>query len=164
MTSGRRGIVAVVTMLTLVALAGCGGDASPADQVPSLAQRLESVDTAIEVGDFAAARTAVQELVNEAAQARVEGRLDGEDADQILQAAAAVLERLPDQVDSAETPTPEPTTGPETASPGPGGLGELSDEDGKGGPKDENGETDEKDKDKEKDEGSGPDPDDGHGN
>lgn len=96
-SAGRRLAGAALALALVPALVSCGGDeAVPSEQVPALGKHLEEVDAAIESGDHAAARTAVKELVAEAARAQVDGELSDEQAQRIVTAARSVLENLPD--------------------------------------------------------------------
>lgn len=94
----RRRVAAAAFVLALApALGSCGGDeATPSEQVPALGKHLDEVDAAVGSGDHAAARTAVKELVAEAARAQVDGELSDEQAQRIVTAARSVLENLPD--------------------------------------------------------------------
>jgi hypothetical protein len=93
----RRVAAAALVLALAPVLVSCGGDeAVPSEQVPALGRHLDEVDAAIGSGDYAGARVAVRELVAEAARAQVDGELSDEQAQRIVTAARAVLERLPD--------------------------------------------------------------------
>jgi hypothetical protein len=93
----RRLAAAALVLAVSPALLACGGDESaPSEQVPALGRHLAEVDAAIEAGDHAKARAAVKELVAQAAQAQVDGKLSDEQAQRIVTAARSVLENLPD--------------------------------------------------------------------
>lgn len=139
-TATAAGVLLVSSML-----GGCGGDAPAGEQVPALGQRLARVDAAVEAGDYAQARTAVEALVNDTAQAKVAGDLSDEQAERVLDAAADVLARLPA---STPSPAPSPATtspSPSTSLPAPSGSSSPGPAKGKGGDK----------KDKRKEEGKG---------
>jgi hypothetical protein len=89
--------VALVGALMMLALAGCSEDPPPGEAVPELATSLDKIDAAIEAGELAQARQAVEDLVAETAQARVDGDISDEQADQIFEAAHDVLAQLPDR-------------------------------------------------------------------
>jgi hypothetical protein len=108
----RSGPAAVVLAVALV-LVGCGEQA-PSEAVPELADRLERVDAAIADDQPAGARRAVDALVRAATQARMDGEITADQADDILRAAAALLQRLPSGVDD---PTPDPTAPTEPTEP-----------------------------------------------
>ncbi|WP_322937947.1 FIMAH domain-containing protein [Nocardioides bizhenqiangii] len=86
---------AVVAAVVLLAPTGCADDPPPSESVPALEQHLDEVDAAIEAGEPDEARRAVEDLIAEAAQARVEGDLSDEEADRIFDAAQQVLDQLP---------------------------------------------------------------------
>jgi hypothetical protein len=152
------------------ALTGCGEDTSPAEAAPVLAQRLDRVDAAIAADDPVRARKAVEALIDAAAQARVDGKITGDQADAILRAAGELLRRLPeaDQEREPSTPSETPTEPPPTPEPDTSEEGE--EDEGEGDDKEDKDDEDKKDKDKEDKEeggGNGPSgengPDDGHG-
>ncbi len=97
--------------LTAVLAAGCGGDSTPADAAPELAEQLTRVDRAVTTGDEARIRERVESLVAATEAARDAGRIDDEQADRILTAAEALLGRLP-----AEEPAPKPSPSPPSTS------------------------------------------------
>ena len=88
--------------LSAVLLAGCGGESSPADAAPELADQLARVDRAVAAGDEARIRDRVESLVAATEAARDSGRLDDEQADRILTAADALLRPAPGRGTSAE--------------------------------------------------------------
>jgi hypothetical protein len=90
----RAGAVATLLVVTTV-LTGCGEETSAADAAPELADRLERVDAAIVADRPERARKAVRGLVNETTEALMDGRITTDQADEILRAARALLERLP---------------------------------------------------------------------
>ena len=118
--------------LTAVLAAGCGGDSTPADAAPELAEQLERVDRAVTTGDEARIRERVESLVAATEAARDAGRIDDEQADRILTAADALLGRLPAEEPSPKPPSP-PTSSPTTTSPTPDEEGgEEEDEERRG--------------------------------
>jgi hypothetical protein len=165
----------VAVSAALLAFTACGEDVPPGERVPDLARQLDRVDAAIESGRYEEARSAVEDLVNTTAQAEVGGEVSDDEADRILDAAAALLEELPldDRQDSAEgsgSPSPslpaatppadeDPDEGEESDDEGSEGEGEGESEgNGNGGGNGSEGEGG----------GNGPSgengPDDGHGN
>lgn len=102
----------VALALSAVLLAGCGGESTPADAAPELADQLARVDRAVAEGDEARIRDRVESLVTATEAARDSGRLDDEQADRVLAAADALLRRLP-----AEEPPPKPSPSPPSSSP-----------------------------------------------
>lgn len=141
--TGRPARRLVALALTAVLAAGCGGEATPADAAPELAEQLTRVDRAVAAGDGAQIREQVEALVAATEAARDSGRLDDEQADRILAAADALLQRLP-----AEEPVPKPSPSPPSSTPtspspdpdegeedqGEGDEGEEGDESGDSGP------------------------------
>ena len=137
----RSGPAAIVLAVAL-GLVGCGEQA-PSEAVPELADRLERVDAAIADDQPASARRAVDALVRAATQARMDGEITADQADEILRAAGALLQRLPSGVDD---PTPEPSAPtapaePASPPPPPAPAPEGNDDDGE---KDDKEEKDEK--------------------
>lgn len=112
--SGNPALRLVALALSAVLLAGCGGESSPADAAPELADQLARVDRAVTAGDEARIRDRVESLVAATEAARDSGRLDDEQADRILTAADALIARLP-----AEEPPPKPSPSPTSSSPTP---------------------------------------------
>ncbi|HEU5454546.1 MAG TPA: hypothetical protein VFU85_02550 [Nocardioides sp.] len=112
--SGNPARRLVALALSAVLLAGCGGESSPADAAPELADQLARVDRAVAAGDEARIRDRVESLVAATEAARDSGRLDDEQADRILTAADALIARLP-----AEEPRPKPSPSPTSSSPTP---------------------------------------------
>ncbi len=110
--SGNPALRLVALALAAVLLAGCGGESSPADAAPELADQLARVDRAVAAGDEARIRDRVESLVAATEAARDSGRLDDEQADRILTAADALIARLP-----AEEPPPKPSPSPPSSSP-----------------------------------------------
>lgn len=94
-TSTARWRTGCAAALMLLTLAACADDAPPSQSAPALSDSLEEVDAAIEAGQLEDARRAVEELIEETAQARVDGDISDEQADQIFDAAQEVLDRLP---------------------------------------------------------------------
>jgi hypothetical protein len=133
----------VTLALTAVLAAGCGGDSTPADAAPELAEQLARVDRAVTTGDEARIRERVESLVAATEAARDAGRIDDEQADRILTAADALLGRLPAEEPASEPPSPPPS--PPTTPPSP--EDEDEDKPEKHG-KDKKDEKDEKDEDK----------------
>jgi hypothetical protein len=123
--------------LTAVLAAGCGGDSTPAEAAPELAEQLARVDRAVTTGDEARIRERVESLVAATEAARDAGRIDDEQADRILTAADALLARLPAEEPPSESPSP-PTSSPTTETPEPpeddeGDEGDEGDNSGPGG-------------------------------
>lgn len=102
------------SLVAVLVLAGCGGDATPADEVPQLATRLDRVDQALVDGEYSTARRELDALVEATVEARDDGTLEAEEANRILAAAAHLLSAFPDPppARSEETPT-EPVIPPE---------------------------------------------------
>jgi len=92
----RTAFLAAALALAALLLTTCGRDQTPAQAVPELSHRLDEVDAAIVSGDPDEARKAVDALLDEAAQARVDGDLTADQADQILRAATRLLRALPE--------------------------------------------------------------------
>jgi hypothetical protein len=86
--------VALVLLLGPTALTACGGGQAPAESAPQLQEALDDVDAAVEEGDDAGLRRALDELATQAARARVGGEITDEQADRILDAVAGVLAAL----------------------------------------------------------------------
>ncbi len=137
--------------LVAVLAAGCGGDSTPADAAPELAEQLARVDRAVAAGDEARIRERVESLVTATEAVRDSGRLDDEEADRILTAADALLARLP-----AEEPSPKPPP-PPSSSPTP--TPDPDEDEGDGDEDDEKEEKEEKEEDQPK---PGKDDDKGH--
>ena len=147
--------------------AGCGGHPTPADAAPELATRLERVDDAIAAGDYDQARTAVTALVMATGQAEDAGDITGDQADQILAAAAELLAQLPDtspaEPSASDTAT-EPTSTPDEPEEQDKDNGKDKGKDnGKDNGKDKGKESG-KDSGKDKGKGSGKGKRKGHGN
>lgn len=125
MSRVRRLAPGVLAAVLLLLAGGCGGNGAPADLDPALGKDLHRVDAAVAARDYRAVRSAVRTLVNDTAQARVRGSITGDQADGILQAAAAVLDHLPAGKHSpAPTMTPLPSPSPSLSeSPSPGHHG-----------------------------------------
>lgn len=87
--------LALAGLLVPVALSGCGSESAPADAVPALATQLDAVEAAIDAGDFAKVRAALERLVARTARAELAGEISGEEADRIREAARDVLAELP---------------------------------------------------------------------
>lgn len=96
-TKRARWRLAVVAALVALTSTGCADDPAPSESAPALEDSLSKVDAAIEAGEFDEARRAVKDLISDAAQARVDGDIDDEEADRIFDAAQEVLAVLPDQ-------------------------------------------------------------------
>ena len=112
-SSVRHGIGTVALIATTSALVACGGDAPPSEAAPALADRLERVDAAIADDRPDRARRAIEALVDEATQARMDGRITADQADEIIRAAAELLDRLGTERDGEapdpkDSPTPVP--------------------------------------------------------
>lgn len=106
MHAALRAVAVLVALLALVT--GCSGDPPPGEQVPELAEQLAVVDAEIEDGDLAGARAAVEELVSRTALALTAEEISKDDADQILEAAQALLAELPEgQPADEQTPDSE---------------------------------------------------------
>ena len=109
----------VLTGVALLALTtGCGGDDRPVDAVPALSAQLDRVDAAVSSGHPGAARSALDDLASETAQARDDGTLDEDDADAILEAISTLEGQLPEPAGqpsdtASETPPPSPSAEPD---------------------------------------------------
>ena len=112
--------------LCAVLTAGCGGDSTPADAAPELAEQLTRVDRAVATGDEALIRERVESLVSATESASDSGELTDDQADRILAAADALLARLPAE-EPAPKPPPPPSSSP-TISPSPDEDDEEDDE------------------------------------
>ncbi len=113
-SSVRHGIGAVALIATTSALVACGGDAPPSEAVPALADRLERVDAAIADDRPDRARRAIEALVDEVTRARMDGRITADQADEIIRAAAELLDRLGTERDGE---APDPTDSPSPLPP-----------------------------------------------
>lgn len=71
-------------------------EAGPGEQVPGLVRVLERVDAAVVDGRYGRARVATGTLAARAARARVAGELPAEETEDILDAARALVDQLPD--------------------------------------------------------------------
>lgn len=120
----------VALSLCAVLLAGCGGESSPADAAPELADRLARVDRAVATGDETRIRERVESLITATEAARDSGRLDPEQADRILTAADALISRLP----AEEPPPSSPSPSPPSSSPTPDEDAEEQEEEPKPAP------------------------------
>lgn len=106
----------------LVLATGCGDAPSPAQQVPSLTDRLSAVDDAVAAHDDAATVAALDELERTARAARRTGDLDAAQVQGILDTAESVRSALSTDTTTAEpsqTPSETPSTQPSTAPPPP---------------------------------------------
>jgi len=113
MRRARTGALLAALILPGPLVAGCGGDTSPAAQVPALHQRLDAVDQAVAAHDSAATRRALTRLEQTVRDAQQSGDLDQQHADQILSAAGTLLKALPAAPPTATT-SPSPSTTPST--------------------------------------------------
>ncbi len=137
--SVRRALGALLVGAIANALVACGGDEPPAEAVPALADRLERVDAAITDERNDRARRAVEALVDEATRARMDGSITADQADEIIRAAAELLDQLgtesggdrPDPTDPA-TPAPPADTPDLDETDEPEGDGEGRDDDDEG--------------------------------
>lgn len=128
MSAGRRTLARALASgaAVLVLATGCGDAPSPAQQVPSLADRLSAVDQAVAAHDDAATLAALDDLERTARAARRTGDLDSTQVQAILDAAESVRAALPatdtpePSPTPSETPSTEPSTGSTTAPPPPG--------------------------------------------
>lgn len=136
----RRLAALVLTAVLLVA--GCGGEAAPADSAPELADQLARIDRAVTAGDDALTRQRVESLVTATETARDAGRIDDTQADRILSAAEDLLSRLPAEEPTSEPPSP-PASSPTTETPEPPDEGE-DDEGDNSGPGGGGGDSEEK--------------------
>ena len=182
----RRALGVATLLACLGAFVACGSDEPPAEAVPALAEHLEQVDDAIADERPGRARRAVEELVDEATRARMDGSITAEQADEILRAAGRLLDRLGSEGDSKDAGDPTPPAdspddvpdGEDAEEPEPATPPEDDSEDDGEDKEDDPGEKHgDKDKDKDKDRGKGDrghgggngppggnGPDDGHGN
>ena len=110
----RRAVL--LSVATLCLTTGCGAS-DPTDDVPGLQRRLEAVDAAIAEGHDAAARDALAALVAATTRAEDDGRVEADQADAILAAAARLDSLLPTATPATEEPSTEaPTTTPPTTT------------------------------------------------
>ena len=98
----------------LVLATGCGDAPSPAQQVPSLADRLSAVDQAVAAHDDAATLAALDDLERTARAARRTGDLDAAQVQAILDAAESVRAALPATDTTTTEPSPTPSETPST--------------------------------------------------
>lgn len=106
--SRRRGFAVVALVMGLsVGVSGCSEEAAPADSAPALSDALDTVDAAVEDGDPAKVRTAMEDLIARTAQARVDGAITPEQADEIFEAAQGVLAALPGERGRTNEADPE---------------------------------------------------------
>lgn len=130
---GHSGVRAGLgTAVGVLLLGGCGGGgAAPAEDVPALADTLETVESAIADHDYRRARARLDDLVDTAVEARDAGELDRESADRLLAAAARLMTTLPGATRTPSSPTPsspEPQPAPESS---PAENGDDTDEEWK---------------------------------
>lgn len=102
----------------LVLATGCGDAPSPAQQVPSLTDRLSAVDQAVAAHDDAATLAALDDLERTARAARRTGDLDAAQVQAILDAAESVRSALPGDTTTTE-PSPTPSETPSTQPSAP---------------------------------------------
>jgi len=116
--AGRRSVARVLASgaTVLVLASGCGDAPSPAQQVPSLADRLSAVDQAVAAHDDAATIAALDDLERTARAARRTGDLDAAQVQAILDAAESVRAALP-ATDTTTTPSPSETPSTEPSAP-----------------------------------------------
>jgi hypothetical protein len=132
--TARSALGAVVVSAGLV-LAGCGEDAPPTEDVPSLAEDLQRVDDAIVGRDFEEAATALDDIEAATRAARDDGTLSEAEADRILAAVKAMREALATRETPPTTPESSPTeTSPPTSDEGEGDDDDEEDEEGGSGP------------------------------
>jgi hypothetical protein len=120
----------VGTTVAVLLLAGCGGgDATPAEDVPELADTLQTVESAITDHDYRRARARLDDLIDTAVDARDAGELDRQSADRLLAAAARLMTALPGETETPPATAPSSPT-PEPAPEGPSAeQGDDADED-----------------------------------
>lgn len=110
MRSTRAAVVAVIVLLVLT---GCGASPTPAvvDRVPGLGDRLARVDRAIVAKRYPEARAALRALIGQTVAAETSGKLSDSEAARVIAAAKRLLAELPraEQVDTSE-PDPAPST------------------------------------------------------
>ena len=94
----------ILVAVALVAACGSGPEPAPSTMTTSLAK----VDRLVAARDYAAARTALEELVRRTAAAREAGDIDEQRADRVIAAAARLGAALPRPV-VAPSPTPSPS-------------------------------------------------------
>ena len=119
MTLGRFRAAAVALTVGLVTLSACGGEESPSQAVPELADHLDDVDAALAEGDRESAQDALTDLVEAATDAEESGDLSSADTRAILAAAERLESRLagePAPEPDEETPSDEPVVPEETQS------------------------------------------------
>jgi hypothetical protein len=119
----------VLAFLVMAGSAACGEQTPPGEAVPAIATALGRVDAAIQSGDRNRARTAVEDLVAETAEAEVAGELSAEQADRVVAAARKVLARLPADDSSADEPTDQPSDPTDGVDQSPDDAGEKPDGD-----------------------------------
>jgi len=123
--------VALVLLLVLALLAGCGDDTTPpAEASPRLALRLDAVDDAVAAAEYDAARVRVQALISETDRALDRGQITPTQAEGIRRAAESLLQELPSSGNGSATPTPTPDS--PTASPTGDGGSSSSEGEGEG--------------------------------
>ena len=123
--------VAALAITALLA-AGCG-ETPPTEAAPELTRQLARVARAVTTGDDTQIRDRVESLESATKAARDDGRLTDVQADRILAAAEALLDKLQPE----PTPTPSPTSSSPTPTPeeDEGNEGEGRDEKSKPEPK-----------------------------
>ncbi|PWN01627.1 hypothetical protein DJ010_16380 [Nocardioides silvaticus] len=106
-TSRLRTVLATTVVAMGLGLTACSEDPSPAESVPEIEAAPEAVDDAIEAGKARRARDAVEDLIARTAQARVDGDITPDQADDIFDAAQAVLAELPGRDERRGDPASE---------------------------------------------------------
>jgi hypothetical protein len=91
--SVRRGLEALVCVLSLMFVAACGH--SPAQEVPALKGSLVQVDDAMLAHDWHSARQTLRELLEQVANGRESGALSPVQAARIRTAAHRLLHKVP---------------------------------------------------------------------
>lgn len=102
--------------LIISSAAACGQDPATAERAPELAALLDTVDAAVVTGNDARIRQRVDDLVAATIEARDTGDLDAAQAEEILSAAAALIDGL-SSAGSSPSEEPSSDTAPPPASP-----------------------------------------------
>lgn len=110
-------LVPALVVAAALLLGGCGSEEpqpSAAEQVPALAERLESIDALVADHKPQRARAQLEALVDEVMTAREAGDLTALEADRIIAAATALIRALPEpEPEPVPTVTVTPVTPPD---------------------------------------------------
>lgn len=96
MTTRRLLATTLVALVAPLAMMGCAAETPPGESVPELSTQLDRIDDAIEDGNLSKARKVTEKLVAQTAVARADGAISKDAANQIFEAAEALLEQLPE--------------------------------------------------------------------